>query len=77
MIEFIPFSICAEALYVCSMGDVVALKTLLKKHPGLINYAYPHCYRLTPLHIAAKIGNPALVRYLVDQGANLNAKDDV
>lgn len=59
------------------MGDVIAFKTLLKNYPELINYAYPNCYRLTPLHIAAKVGNSPLVRYLVDKGANLNARDDV
>ena len=43
--------------------------------PSLANYAYPHCFRLSCLHVAAKAGDKAIVRLLVEKGADLNAKD--
>jgi ankyrin repeat protein len=36
--------------------------------PALVNYAYPHCFRQTPLHIAAKSGDFTMVKFLVQQG---------
>uniref|UniRef100_A0A915D4C5 Uncharacterized protein n=1 Tax=Ditylenchus dipsaci TaxID=166011 RepID=A0A915D4C5_9BILA len=72
----IPFSVCAEALYACAFGEIASLKQLIKQYPTLVNYAYPHCYRQTCLHIAAKSGDFSLVKYLVQQGADVNPKDD-
>jgi len=72
----ISFAICSSALYSCTNSDLKTLKGLIKEYPDLVDYAYPFCYKLTCLHIAAKAGDTIVASYLVDQGADLNAKDD-
>ncbi|KAL3090880.1 hypothetical protein niasHS_007255 [Heterodera schachtii] len=72
----ISISICGKALYACASGRLDDLAALLKEHPELVNYQYPYCYRYSCLHIAAKAGDSAIVRFLVKNGAKLNAKDN-
>ena len=57
----------------CKFGDVGLAKEALSSDPDLINHRSPHGD--TPLHVAARFGNPKLVRLLIDRGADVNAED--
>ncbi|KAI1731751.1 hypothetical protein Ddc_00585 [Ditylenchus destructor] len=71
----ISFAVYAEAMYACSVGDIAAVKSIIKEYPDIIKYAHPYCQRTTLVMIAAKSGETSLVRYLAQLGANLNEKD--
>ena len=54
-------------------GDLEMVKKLIRGNPALISDTESH--RLTPLHEAAADGRNAIVRFLLLQGAEVNAKD--
>jgi len=64
-----------------SQGDISVLDTLLKNR-SLINIRYCHdltqgipMYFQTPLHTASMYGQLTIVEYLLNNGADINAKD--
>lgn len=61
----------AEFMRACAAGDVEALRGLLQRDPGLARDRLPG--GTTALHAAAR--HPAAVRFLLEHGADANARD--
>lgn len=57
-------------------GNEAAVKEMLGAQPLLLNEPLPGRENKTPLHFAAMTGNEAVVRFLVEQGADPYALDD-
>jgi ankyrin repeat protein len=55
-------------------NDLCLLGTLLSKNPSLLNDALDS-RKVTALHLACSEGKIEAVRFLVEKGANINAKD--
>jgi ankyrin repeat protein len=49
-------------------GDLDRVKSLVARHPGLVRHEYNYT---PPLHFAVREGHAALVRFLLEHGANL------
>lgn len=58
----------------CAEGDAEAVKTLLGK--GTVDLNKPVSRGWAPIHIACKSGNVAIVKLLIDSGADLNLKTE-
>lgn len=56
--------------------DEAAVKEMLSAEPLLLNTPHPGRENKTPLHFAAMTGNEAIVRFLLEQGADPYAVDD-
>lgn len=56
------------------LGDAHAAGQLLDQHPELTTVTRGE--RMTPLHEAARLGHPDVVKTLVDHGGNVDAVDD-
>ncbi|MBU0514107.1 MAG: ankyrin repeat domain-containing protein [Proteobacteria bacterium] len=54
-------------------GDLARVKAMVARDPGLVNYKTKTGY--TALHQTALSGHVAVARYLLDQGAALEARD--
>jgi RNA polymerase sigma factor (sigma-70 family) len=50
-------------------GDLPTIRTLVMKHPELVHCAYNYTQ---PIHFAVREGHTAVVRFLLDHGANLS-----
>ena len=59
----------SEAIHHRNVNEVISI---LSAHQNLIN-AKIGPYNETPLHMAAEAGNIDIIRYLIDNGANVNA----
>ena len=70
----IPPAQFSKLLIACKHGDINEVKTVLEADPDLLQ-ATGGSRQLTPLHQAALSGHLPVVTYLVDQGANITAKD--
>jgi ankyrin repeat protein len=68
MVEEKP-DICKAA----ECGDIETVKVLLNKDPELVNISDQRAWM--PLHWAVRSGHYDLVKYLIDQGADVNARD--
>jgi ankyrin repeat protein len=71
----------SEIFTVCKTGDLDRLQVCIQrelKHGLTLNDIvntrdYENC---TPLHIAVEAGKPAIIRELLNRGADINAQDD-
>jgi ankyrin repeat protein len=55
-------------------GETKKVRKLIRKCPEKI-HSTDHVYSATPLHIAALIGNTTIIKFLIDNGADVNAGD--
>lgn len=53
-------------------GDLAKVKELVEKDPQLVKARY-RSFQSTPLHVAADANNAAIVKYLIEKGADINA----
>jgi ankyrin repeat protein len=56
-------------------GDVAKLQEILKKRPDLVN-SRAYLQKMTPLHSAIRAGKPEAVKFLIENGSNLDLKED-
>ncbi|HEX3798605.1 MAG TPA: ankyrin repeat domain-containing protein [Verrucomicrobiae bacterium] len=61
-----------RALY---SGDISQVEKLLQAHPTLANADVDPSKGWTPLHVAANLGDPDLVKLLVHYGAKVDVRD--
>ena len=54
-------------------GDVAQVKAFIEAHPDLVNAKDDR--NCTPLHFSVNKGDVELVRFLVDKGADMTARD--
>ena len=79
LIVFLSFSSSAyannnERLYYASKGGYLqAAKDLIEKKRVSVHYANPHTGE-TALHAASNVGNLAMIKYLIEKGANVNSR---
>ncbi|KAJ8933474.1 hypothetical protein NQ318_023068 [Aromia moschata] len=64
-----------EILEASEKGNLLILKSLIEKDPELINATDKDKY--TPLHRACYSNNIEVVKYLIQQGANISAKTEM
>jgi ankyrin repeat protein len=64
----------AEMLGAIERGDFNVVKTLLESEPELANAVFAE--NSTPLHVAMLCNHKEIVRLLISNGADVNAKDD-
>ena len=62
--------------WACEQGDVKKLRRLLRSKHKAINRPLKQFSGATPLHIAARFGQAAMVDLLVSHGADPSARDD-
>jgi hypothetical protein len=62
-----------ELFYRSASDDVTKVTEILEKNPDLINASDDYGY--TPLHYALEYSCPNVAKYLIENGADLNAKD--
>jgi ankyrin repeat protein len=56
-----------------SRGDVARVQQLLQREPALVYRTVVH--GMTPLHVAARMDRPKVVAVLLENRANINARD--
>lgn len=74
LVLFTYVQIQAQALdifYAVSGGDLAKVKTLIEKDPALVKARTPR--NSTPLHLAAMIDSVEIAKYLIENGADINA----
>jgi ankyrin repeat protein len=69
----LPVAHADEIHRLIEKGEIEKAKALLVKDPDLINSCDLQLYE-TPLHIAVHLGRVDLVKYLLDHGADVNAR---
>jgi ankyrin repeat protein len=59
-------------------NDLSNIKSILEKNPKLVNAKYEAKYGggITPLHVAVRYGTPQMVRLLIANGADIDARDN-
>lgn len=63
-----------ERLYYASKGGYLhAVKDLIEKKRTSVHYANPQTGE-TALHAASRVGNLAMMKYLLEKGANINSR---
>jgi ankyrin repeat protein len=72
-LEELQFS--KSCCHAASIGDLMRVKTLIKKHPNCINSdgILDGKSGYTPLHYASRAGHLAIVKVLIEAGAAVNA----
>lgn len=56
-------------------GDLVTVRTIIEVEPQLVNCRDLDGRQSTPLHFAAGYNHPEIVKFLLDNGADIHAKD--
>lgn len=57
-----------------STGNLAEVQRLITENPACVNAQEKRIFKHTPLHIAAEWGPLEIVQFLLDKGANVNAK---
>jgi glyoxylase-like metal-dependent hydrolase (beta-lactamase superfamily II) len=74
LLLFISIPVLAEEIHdAAQQGDLVKIKSLLEKSPGLLEARSEN--EKTPLHFAAQGGHKEIVELLVEDGADVNARN--
>ncbi len=61
-------------MYDIRRGDVAAVKKAISQNPGLLKSCATPGHR-TALHVAAEVGSQAVVRHMLQQGADFTVQD--
>jgi ankyrin repeat protein len=72
---FLLLAGCASLDNAIVNGDIDQVKTIIAKDRNKINYTYK--FGETPLHKAVYWGHLEIIKYLVSEGAKINAKDKI
>jgi len=64
---------------IVAVGDLISLQALINEHPDAVGFRSTSAvwnYGYTPLHQAAACGQIAVARFLIENGASLDATEE-